>query len=122
MIDTKMNLENATIGVVGLGYLGLPLAVGFSQLRPIIGFDIKTERISELRGGNDSTLEIEPHQLSKARHLTYSSAAADLSQCQIFIVTVPTPIDQANRPDLTPLIRASEMIRQRDARGRDDDL
>jgi UDP-N-acetyl-D-glucosamine/UDP-N-acetyl-D-galactosamine dehydrogenase len=105
-----MNLDTQTIAVIGLGYVGLPLAVGFGQHRPVIGFDIKEARIEELKGGHDSTLEIDKTLLAKARNLKFSSQPADLSRCGIFIVTVPTPIDEANRPDLTPLIKASEMI------------
>jgi UDP-N-acetyl-D-glucosamine/UDP-N-acetyl-D-galactosamine dehydrogenase len=105
-----MNLENAVIGVIGLGYVGLPLAVGFGQSRAVIGFDIKAARIAELKSGRDSTLEIGADLLAKAKHLTFSSTPADLAKCQVFIVTVPTPIDEANRPDLTPLVKASEMI------------
>ena len=105
-----MNLDNATIAVIGLGYVGLPLAVGFGSLRPVIGFDIDPQRVAELRSGHDSTLEVSSELLAKAGKLTYSTDPADLSRCGIFIVTVPTPIDVANRPDLAPLVKASEMI------------
>ncbi len=105
-----MNLSNAQIAIVGLGYVGLPLAVEFGKHRPVLGFDINTARIAELQAGHDSTLEVEPPQLAEASQLQFSSHAADLNACQVFIVTVPTPVDQANRPDLTPLIKASETV------------
>jgi len=105
-----MNLTEARIAIVGLGYVGLPLAVEFGKHRPVLGFDINTARIAELQSGHDSTLEVEPPQLAEASQLQFSSHAADLNACQVFIVTVPTPVDQANRPDLTPLIKASETV------------
>ena len=105
-----MNLSNAQIAIVGLGYVGLPLAVEFGKHRPVLGFDINTARIAELQAGHDSTLEVEPPQLAEASQLQFSSHAADLNACQVFIVTVPTPVDQANRPDLTPLVKASETV------------
>ena len=105
-----MNLSNAQIAIVGLGYVGLPLAVEFGKHRPVLGFDINTARIAELQAGHDSTLEVEPPQLAEARHLQFASDAEALKSCQVFIVTVPTPVDQANRPDLTPLIKASETV------------
>ncbi len=102
-------LENK-IGIVGLGYVGLPLAVEFGKFRPVLGFDINETRISELRAGKDSTLEVTSEDLEAARQLEYTSASGKLEECGIFIVTVPTPIDTANRPDLTPLIKASEIV------------
>lgn len=98
------------IAVIGLGYVGLPLAVEFGKQRSVVGFDINQARIAELRAGQDGTLEVPPEELAEAAHLTYSSDRADLADCDIFIVTVPTPIDQANRPDLTPLVKASETV------------
>lgn len=98
------------IGVVGLGYVGLPLAVEFGSHRPVVGFDINHIRVSELKDGRDATLECSVAQLKAASQLQYSDQLDDLAQCQIFIVTVPTPVDQANRPDLTPLIKASETV------------
>lgn len=98
------------IAVIGLGYVGLPLAVEFGKVRPVLGFDINAARIAELRGGKDSTLEVSPEDLSAAPYLDYSSDPAQLADCSIFIVTVPTPIDNANRPDLTPIIKASETV------------
>ena len=102
-----MNLDQATIAVIGLGYVGLPLAVEFGRQRPVIGFDIHQGRITELQAGRDHTLECTPEQLAQATHLQYSADAADLRKAQIFIVTVPTPVDRANRPDMTPLVKAS---------------
>jgi UDP-N-acetyl-D-galactosamine dehydrogenase len=95
---------------VGLGYVGLPLAVEFGKRRQVLGFDINANRINELQAGIDSTLEVDPEALRAAQFLTYSASPEALSACSIFIVTVPTPIDRANRPDLTPLLRASETV------------
>lgn len=108
---SKMNdtIDNA-IAIIGLGYVGLPLAVEFGKHRQVIGFDIKHARISELRGGYDHTREIEPGELALARHLTFTSNPRDLRRASIFIVTVPTPIDAHKRPDLTPLLKASETV------------
>lgn len=110
-----MNLDAAQegseiIAVIGLGYVGLPLAVEFGKLRPVIGFDLNQSRIDELRGGVDHTLETSPEDLVQARHLTYTADPNELTAAQIYIVTVPTPIDASKRPDLTPLIRASETL------------
>jgi UDP-N-acetyl-D-galactosamine dehydrogenase len=102
--------EDKKIAIIGLGYVGLPLAVEFGKVRPVIGFDINAERIAELQGGKDHTLECSSEELTKARHLRYSCTAADLEQAQIFIVTVPTPVDTVNRPDMTPLIKASTTV------------
>ncbi len=105
-----MDLHSARIAIVGLGYVGLPLAVEFGKLRPVVGFDINPHRIAELQAGRDSTLEVEPDHLAAAKHLQFASDPAALAGCQVFIVTVPTPVDQANRPDLTPLVKASETV------------
>jgi UDP-N-acetyl-D-galactosamine dehydrogenase len=105
-----MYLKVKTIAIVGLGYVGLPLAVEFGKVRPVVGFDINQLRIDELNSVHDHTLECSPDQLREAVKLQYSSCLDDLSACQIFIVTVPTPVDQANRPDLTHLIKASEAV------------
>jgi UDP-N-acetyl-D-galactosamine dehydrogenase len=102
-----MNLQNATLAIIGLGYVGLPLAVEFGKLRPVIGFDINPNRIAELQAGQDHTLECSPEELAAATHLRYSCTTQDLQQAQVYIVTVPTPVDQANRPDMRPLIKAS---------------
>lgn len=105
-----MQNANKKIAVIGLGYVGLPLAVEFGKQRPVVGFDINQTRIAELRSGRDGTLEVPEEELAQAAHLQFSSDKADLADCAIFIVTVPTPIDQANRPDLTPLVKASETV------------
>lgn len=98
------------IAIIGLGYVGLPLAVEFGKVRPVLGFDINPERIQELQNGQDHTLECSPEELAQAKQLTYSTELEDLKTCQVFIITVPTPVDKANRPDMTPLIKASETV------------
>lgn len=105
-----MNLQDKTIAVIGLGYVGLPLAVEFGKFRPVIGFDINPRRIDELRNGKDQTLECSAEELSQAIHLRYSCTPSDLQQAQVFIVTVPTPVDLAKRPDMTPLVKASTTV------------
>jgi UDP-N-acetyl-D-galactosamine dehydrogenase len=106
----KFNLRNLKVGIVGLGYVGLPLAVEFGKRFQTVGFDIKAERVDELRRGIDSTLEVESKELAEAEKLTYTTSLADLKPCRVFIVTVPTPIDEYKRPDLTPLVKSSESI------------
>jgi UDP-N-acetyl-D-galactosamine dehydrogenase len=98
------------VAVIGLGYVGLPLAVEFGKRRPVIGFDIKPQRTEELRAGYDNTREVESADLKDARQLTYTSNPDDLKRCEIVIVAVPTPIDSANRPDLELLRKASELV------------
>ena len=98
------------IAVIGLGYVGLPLAAAFGATRPVLGFDINPSRIAELQAGRDSTREMSPDELAAATQLRYSCDPADLADCTVFIVTVPTPIDAHNRPDLTPLRKASETV------------
>jgi len=105
-----MNLRDNTIAIIGLGYVGLPLAVEFGKHRPVIGFDINPQRIAELQAGRDHTLECSTEELQAAQHLRYSANLQDLQQAQVYIVTVPTPVDQANRPDMTPLVKASETV------------
>ncbi|WP_208511624.1 Vi polysaccharide biosynthesis UDP-N-acetylglucosamine C-6 dehydrogenase TviB [Variovorax paradoxus] len=105
-----MEIEGKVIAVIGLGYVGLPLAVEFGRGQKVIGFDINPKRISELQGGKDGTLEVESKELAEASFLQYSHSLEDLRACEIFIVTVPTPVDAANRPDMTPLVKASESI------------
>jgi UDP-N-acetyl-D-galactosamine dehydrogenase len=105
-----MNLQNKTIAIIGLGYVGLPLAVEFGKHRATIGFDINLARIHELQTGKDHTLECSPEDLKAAGQLRYSADLQDLKQAQVFIVTVPTPVDQANRPDMSPLVKASETV------------
>lgn len=109
-VEVIANLDNEKIAIIGLGYVGLPLAVEFGKARPVVGFDINVDRVKELRGGLDSTMELMPEELMQARHLCYSTDPEDLRQCKIFIVTVPTPVDKANRPDLMPLVKASELV------------
>ena len=105
-----MNTSTIRIAIIGLGYVGLPLAVEFGKKRPVLGFDINRSRIAELQGGQDHTLEVSPEELQEAAQLRFSADAADLATCNFFIVTVPTPIDEHKQPDLTPLIKASETI------------
>ncbi|MDR5903041.1 Vi polysaccharide biosynthesis UDP-N-acetylglucosamine C-6 dehydrogenase TviB [Halomonas icarae] len=104
------NLDNARLGVIGLGYVGLPLAVEFGKVLPTVGFDINERRIAELRDGVDHTLEVEPELLAEASRLSFSSDIEALRECNVYIVTVPTPIDASRRPDLTPLVKASETL------------
>jgi UDP-N-acetyl-D-galactosamine dehydrogenase len=128
-----MNLQNRVITVIGLGYVGLPLAVEFGKKRSVIGFDIKTKRIEELKAGLDHTLEVSEEELREAKHLVFTSDPDTLrfipngssklpllvneedmivgsEKPMVFIITVPTPVDKANRPDLTPLINASNIV------------
>jgi UDP-N-acetyl-D-galactosamine dehydrogenase len=105
-----MTANVKTIAVIGLGYVGLPLAVEFGKVRPVIGFDINASRIDALRVGHDATLEVSNDELATADQLALSSDLADLAAASIYIVTVPTPIDAHKRPDLTPLLKASEML------------
>jgi UDP-N-acetyl-D-galactosamine dehydrogenase len=104
------SLENTKLAIVGLGYVGLPLAVEFGKRYETIGFDINANRVHELRLGKDVTLEVEPSELAGASRLRFSNVLEDIAECHVYIVTVPTPIDLAKRPDLTPLIRASETL------------
>jgi len=99
-----------TLAIIGLGYVGLPLAVEFGKHRPVIGFDINAGRIAELRGGSDHTREVSAEELAEAGQLEFSDDPARLREATIFIVTVPTPIDIYKRPDLTPLLKASETV------------
>ncbi|MBS9719644.1 Vi polysaccharide biosynthesis UDP-N-acetylglucosamine C-6 dehydrogenase TviB [Tianweitania sp. BSSL-BM11] len=102
--------DDATLAVIGLGYVGLPLAVEFGKHRKVLGFDINQARIAELKGGTDHTLETSPEELAEAKHLSFTADPTELAAAQIYIVTVPTPIDDSKRPDLTPLIKASETL------------
>jgi len=105
-----LELSNVKIGILGLGYVGLPLAVEFGKKFDTVGFDIKADRVEELKSGQDSTLEVEPEELVQATKLTYTANRDDLKSCNCYIVTVPTPIDNYKRPDLSPLIGASKML------------
>lgn len=104
------DIRNIQIGIIGLGYVGLPLAVEFGRKYPTVGFDVKTSRVDELKGGSDSTLEVPADELAGAAQLTFSSNIEDLAACNFYIVTVPTPIGDGNRPLLTPLRNASMTI------------
>jgi UDP-N-acetyl-D-glucosamine/UDP-N-acetyl-D-galactosamine dehydrogenase len=106
------NLRSCRIGVVGLGYVGLPLAVEFGKRFDTVGFDIKAARIDELKRGRDSTLEVSSAELKSAKKLTFTTDLAALKRCRVFIVTVPTPIDDYKRPDLRPLVGASTSVGQ----------
>ena len=108
----RFNLRNLRVGVIGLGYVGLPLAVEFGKRFNTIGFDVKQDRVDELRRGHDATLETTPEELAAATRLACTTRLADLRECRVFIVTVPTPIDEYKRPDLTPLVKASESVGQ----------
>ncbi|OOG53875.1 Vi polysaccharide biosynthesis protein VipA/TviB [Rhodanobacter sp. B05] len=103
-------LENARIAIVGLGYVGLPLAVEFGKRYDTVGFDIRAARVDELRAGHDHTLEVDAAELAAATRLQFSASLEDIRSCNVYIVTVPTPIDAAKRPDLTPLVKASETL------------
>jgi UDP-N-acetyl-D-galactosamine dehydrogenase len=109
-MEIKMEKNNIKIGVIGLGYVGLPLAVEFGKKYNVVGLDINKDRVEELQSGLDSTLEVNKEELAAAELLKYSTSISDLSECNIYIVTVPTPINQHKQPDLTPLIKASEAI------------
>ena len=102
--------ENIKIAVIGLGYVGLPLAVRFGKQFDTLGFDINARRITELQAGHDRTLETTAAELAQATHLRYILDAAELKTCNVFIVTMPTPVDHDKRPDFTPLIKASETV------------
>jgi UDP-N-acetyl-D-galactosamine dehydrogenase len=104
-----MNIDKK-IAIIGLGYVGLPLAVEFGKNRSVLGFDINQKRVTELLSGKDSTLEVTSEDLAEAGQLEFSSDKAKLEECGVYIVTVPTPIDSVNRPDLTPIIKASETV------------
>ncbi|MEN9959632.1 MAG: hypothetical protein RLZZ474_1876 [Bacteroidota bacterium] len=101
---------NPSIAIIGLGYVGFPLAVEFGKIYPTLGFDIDASRIDELKSGVDRTQEVSAAQLAESKNLRFSSQVTDLSSCNTFIVTVPTPIDHFKKPDLSPLLKASEMI------------
>lgn len=107
-----LTLDELKLAIIGLGYVGLPLAVEFGKKRSVVGFDINQARIESLRAGHDATLEVCEEELRSAVHLRYTTDVSDLADCNVFIVTVPTPIDEHKKPDLRPLIRASEIIGQ----------
>lgn len=107
---TMVDIVERKLAIIGLGYVGLPLAVEFGKKRPVMGFDINQNRIHALKNGHDSTLEISTEELNESRFLSLTSNVAEIAFCNIFIVTVPTPIDEHRQPDFTPLIKASETI------------
>ncbi len=107
-----MNLDQIKLGIIGLGYVGLPLAVEFGKKRSVVGFDVNSKRIEQLRSGFDATLEVGAEELLQARQLTLSINLEDLRGCNCYIVTVPTPIDEHKKPDLAPLVKASQTIGQ----------
>jgi UDP-N-acetyl-D-galactosamine dehydrogenase len=109
-LDKKIASRQARVAVIGLGYVGLPLAVEFGKLFPVVGFDVNPQRIRELTAGRDRTLEVDTGNLRAAAHLVFSTDPAALKNMDFFIVTVPTPVDDFKRPDLTPLIKASETV------------
>lgn len=104
------SLTDVKIGIIGLGYVGLPLAVEFGKKFPVLGFDINQSRVDALSAGHDSTLEVSDEELADIKQLTFSCQKDDLADCNVYIVTVPTPIDDSNAPDLTPLRKASELL------------
>lgn len=107
-----LTLNELKIAVIGLGYVGLPLAVEFGRYYPVVGFDLKAQRVAELNGGQDSTLEVSAAELAQAKFLIYSAKPESLTDCNFFIVTVPTPLDCHKRPDLSPLEKASSTVGQ----------
>ena len=110
LIKKMEKMINLKIGVVGLGYVGLPLTVEFGKKYPTIGFDINQQRIEALQSGVDRTLETSNYELAEATQLTYTCSVNEIAQCNIYIVTIPTPINECKQPDLTPLEKASELL------------
>ena len=106
-----MNLKNNKISIIGLGYVGLPLAIAFAEKFQVVGYDINESRIQDLKDGNDQTLEVESILLESVKsNISYTSDIQDTRDCNIYIITVPTPVDEANRPDLTPLLKSSQIV------------
>ncbi|MGD8811794.1 MAG: Vi polysaccharide biosynthesis UDP-N-acetylglucosamine C-6 dehydrogenase TviB [Thioalkalispiraceae bacterium] len=105
-----LSLNNTRLAIIGLGYVGLPLAVEFGKKMPVVGFDINQTRVDELKKGVDNTLEVNSNELKEAQQLQYTTDTQELESCNVYIVTVPTPIDKSKNPDRTPLIKASEML------------
>ena len=103
-------MKTKKIAVIGMGYVGLPLAVEFGKKREVVGFDINQERIAQLQDGNDSTLELTSEEINDATQLSYTTNIDDIKECEFYIVTVPTPIDKNAMPDLIPLENASETV------------
>lgn len=109
-LQHRINTQQAKIAIIGLGYVGLPLAVAFGKSFSTVGFDISEKRVEELASGKDKTLEVSSSDLQEASHLVFSSQASKLRDCDVFIITVPTPIDDNKNPDLSPLIGASQLV------------
>jgi UDP-N-acetyl-D-galactosamine dehydrogenase len=109
-MDAMKDISEIKLAIIGLGYVGLPLAVEFGKRRQVVGFDISAARIDALKAGHDSTLEVSDEELREATGLHYTTDLGDLARCNVYIVTVPTPIDEHKRPDLSPLIKASGTI------------
>lgn len=107
---TTQDILERKLAIIGLGYVGLPLAVEFGKKRPVMGFDINHDRITQIKSGHDATLEISRDELNEAHHLNLTNLISDIAFCNIFIITVPTPIDAHKQPDLSPLIQASKAI------------
>lgn len=105
-----MIIDNAKIAVIGLGYVGLPLAIEFAKLKYVVGFDINSSRVEELKGGRDSTLEVDPSSLIDPANLVFTDEIEDLKCCNVFIITVPTPVDGNKQPNLGPLEHASQLV------------
>jgi len=114
---SEISLKSRKIAIIGLGYVGLPLAVEFGKRREVVGFDLNKTRISELIAGEDRTMEVESDELRAANQLSFTCNPSDIADCGVFIITVPTPIDKNKRPDLTPLLRASEAVGKRLKKG-----
>ena len=110
MNTDSLKVADLSLAVIGLGYVGLPLAIEFGKKRSVVGFDINQARVDELKSGHDHTLEASPAELSEATYLSFTTKPEELRACNCYIVTVPTPIDKYKQPDLTPLIKASETI------------
>ena len=107
-----MNINNVKIAIIGLGYVGLPLAIEFGKNIETVGFDINQARIKELKSGKDSTLEVEPEEMKQATKISYTNKLDDIAECNVYIITVPTPIDKYKNPDLSPLEKSSHSIGQ----------
>src|SRR3546814_9674644 len=105
-----LDITNARIGVIGLGYVGLPLAVSFSKKFDVVGFDINDERVAELNAGHDRTRELNAEELAAAERLTCTTDPASLQDVNVYIVTTPTPIDEHNTPDLRPVLSATRSV------------
>jgi UDP-N-acetyl-D-glucosamine/UDP-N-acetyl-D-galactosamine dehydrogenase len=105
-----LSLKKSKLALIGLGYVGLPLAVEFGKKQSVVGFDTNKSRIDALNAGHDTTLEVGDDELASAKHLSFTGELHDIEECNVYIVTVPTPIDDHKRPDLTPLIKASESV------------